>query len=89
VVPGCGAGVEVLFGVGEDPVQPGEFAILLELGGDVWRCWWLDWGFGMGEVVAGWIGSLPSRPSALSPRPWRKMKAAPWAGSEGGVVAGL
>jgi hypothetical protein len=35
VVPGCGAGVEVLFGVGEDPVQPGEFAVLLELVGDV------------------------------------------------------
>jgi hypothetical protein len=37
VVPGCGAGVEVLFGVGEDPVQPGEFAVLLELVGDVWE----------------------------------------------------
>lgn len=35
VVPGCGADVAVFFGVGEDPVQPGEFAVLLELVGDV------------------------------------------------------
>lgn len=35
VVPGCGADVAVFFGVGEDPVEPGEFAVLLELVGDV------------------------------------------------------
>lgn len=85
MVPGCGAGVEVLFGVGEDPVQPGEFAVLLELVGDVWEGW-----LGIIEGVGSCLDcSLPSRPSAESPRPWRKMKAAPWAGSEGGVVAGL
>jgi hypothetical protein len=35
VVPGCGADVAVFFGVGEDPVEPGEFAVLLELVGNV------------------------------------------------------
>lgn len=73
MVPGRGADVAVFFGVGEDPVQPGEFAVLLELVGDVFEnvrvgCWFGSVRFGCG---------LPSRPSALSPKPCRKMKAAP------------
>lgn len=85
MVPGCGADVAVLFGVGEDPVEPGEFAVLLELGGDVWghvSLWWL----GCDGLINDY---LPSRPSALSPKPCRKINAAPWAGSEVGFEAGL
>lgn len=85
MIPGCGADVAVFFGVWEDPVEPGEFAVLLELVGDVCEV--------VSFLVVDWLVDveqwLPSRPSALSPKPCRKMKAAPWAGSEVGIEAGL